>query len=586
MKSTARSRRHRNVHTHEAQQQEQAAPFFTKSEDRATQKPFFSAPGGAVQTKLSIGQPGDKYEREADTVAERVVNHSGGQAPGVQQKQEISSIQRLATDKEDEKLGTNDARMARDKEIQEKADPVAKEEMKKEEDLGAAGAVQKMDVPKEEEKPGAVQKMDAPKEEEKPGAVQKMDAPKEEEKPGAVQKMDAPKEEEKPPVQAKADASASVSPALSGQIEGSKGKGRQMPDKTRAQMEQGIGADFRGVNIHTDEEAANMNRELGAQAFTHGQDIYFNDGKYNPDSSSGKRLLAHELTHVVQQGKSIRRETEGEKSGDPDKALRKEKFNEILAKGEKMTPAEAWMAKEILFMLSEDEFKEELKKLLAHPNYLNLEHILRGSKETTVADEVQQEVVIPIVLFKPAPNTIDQDFKNANKILNRYKIQIEKGNVTIVEEQEVKEILGVNSAVPVPSKGSSNEMDIMMARYGAKGRITAFWVQDVQASDEQADGIDAVGATKSKVKGEDAIIIIDAVKTDSATFAHEVVHALGVDYHLENDKDNLMYHNQKNWKDPKNDLNSVQLGFIFENVRAYLEKGKKDNETETRKTVE
>ena len=556
MKSTARSRRHRNVHTHEAQQQEQAAPFFTKSEDRATQKPFFSAPGGAVQTKLSIGQPGDKYEREADTVAERVVNHSGGQAPGVQQKQEISSIQRLATDKEDEKLGTNDARMARDKEIQEKADPVAKEEMKKEEDLGAAGAVQKMDVPKEEEKPGA------------------------------VQKMDAPKEEEKPPVQAKADASASVSPALSGQIEGSKGKGRQMPDKTRAQMEQGIGADFRGVNIHTDEEAANMNRELGAQAFTHGQDIYFNDGKYNPDSSSGKRLLAHELTHVVQQGKSIRRETEGEKSGDPDKALRKEKFNEILAKGEKMTPAEAWMAKEILFMLSEDEFKEELKKLLAHPNYLNLEHILRGSKETTVADEVQQEVVIPIVLFKPAPNTIDQDFKNANKILNRYKIQIEKGNVTIVEEQEVKEILGVNSAVPVPSKGSSNEMDIMMARYGAKGRITAFWVQDVQASDEQADGIDAVGATKSKVKGEDAIIIIDAVKTDSATFAHEVVHALGVDYHLENDKDNLMYHNQKNWKDPKNDLNSVQLGFIFENVRAYLEKGKKDNETETRKTVE
>ena len=90
MKSNARSRRHRNAHTHEAQQQEQAAPFFSKSEDRAAQKPFFNAPGGAVQTKLSVGRPGDKYEREADTVAERVVNHSGGQAPGVQQKQEIS----------------------------------------------------------------------------------------------------------------------------------------------------------------------------------------------------------------------------------------------------------------------------------------------------------------------------------------------------------------------------------------------------------------------------------------------------------------------------------------------------------------
>ncbi len=142
MKSTARSRRHRNAHTHEAQQQEQATPFFTKSEDQTAQKPFFSAPSGAaVQTKLTVGQPGDKYEREADSVAERVVNHSGTQTPGVQQKPEISSIQRLATPIEDEKLSTNDARMAKDKEIQEKADPATKEEEKP-----AAVKVQKMEA--------------------------------------------------------------------------------------------------------------------------------------------------------------------------------------------------------------------------------------------------------------------------------------------------------------------------------------------------------------------------------------------------------------------------------------------------------
>ncbi len=87
---------------------------------------------------------------------------------------------------------------------------------------------------------------------------------------------------------------------------------------------------------------------------------------------------------------------------------------------------------------------------------------------------------------------------------------------------------------------------------------------------------------------EDTIIIIDAVKTDSATFAHEIVHALGVNYDLENekDKDNLMYHAQKNWKDAKNDLDSFQLDIIFMNVYSYLEMGKKENETETRKTVE
>jgi len=594
---------------HESQQQEQATPFFAKSEDRAAQKPFFSTSSGAVQTKLSIGQPGDKYEREADSVADRVVNHSAGQAPAVQQKQEISSIQRLATPIEDEKLGTSDARMRKDKEIQEKSDPAAKEEEKpgavqkmdapkEEEKPGAVqkmdapkeeekpGAVQKMDAPKEEEKPGAVQKMDAPKEEEKPGVVQKMDAPKEEEKPGAVQKKDAPKEEEKAPVQAKSDAPATVSPALSGQIESSSGRGRQLPDKTRSEMEQGIGADFRGVNIHTDEEAAGMNRELGAQAFTHGQDIYFNNGKYNPDTSSGKRLLAHELTHVVQQDKGTIRKTEGEKNADPDKALRKEKFNEILAKGKNMTPAEAWMAKEILLFLTEDEFKTELKKLLAHPNYSDFEEILRGSKETTIADEIQQELVIPAVLFKPAPNTIDQDFENANKILNPYKIQVEKGSITIVEEIETKKVLGGKSAVPVPTEGKSKEMNAMIEKFAATGRITAFWVQDIQVSGKNEGDADTVGATMKKLYAyEDSFIIIDAKKTDSGTFAHEIIHALGLDYHPE-DKDNLMFDTQKEWSNPKNELNQVQLDFIYMNVYKYLENGKKENETQGRKTVE
>src|SRR5690606_1881665 len=56
------------------------------------------------------------------------------------------------------------------------------------------------------------------------------------------------------------------------------------------------------VRIHTGADSVQMNRELGAQAFTHGRDIYFNEGKYNPSSPDGQRLLAHELTHVVQQG--------------------------------------------------------------------------------------------------------------------------------------------------------------------------------------------------------------------------------------------------------------------------------------------
>ena len=113
-RSTYYSRRHRNPPVHD-EQQAALQPFFTKAASHAVQQ----KPGASFfQTKLSIGQPNDKYEKEADTVANAVVNNQAA-TPVVQQK-EISSIQRLSTSMEEEKLGTNDARMLRDKEIQEK----------------------------------------------------------------------------------------------------------------------------------------------------------------------------------------------------------------------------------------------------------------------------------------------------------------------------------------------------------------------------------------------------------------------------------------------------------------------------------
>jgi hypothetical protein len=56
------------------------------------------------------------------------------------------------------------------------------------------------------------------------------------------------------------------------------------------------------VNIHADSEADSLNKQVGARAFTTGSDIFFRQGEYNPASSNGQELLAHELTHVVQQG--------------------------------------------------------------------------------------------------------------------------------------------------------------------------------------------------------------------------------------------------------------------------------------------
>ena len=104
-------------------------------------------------------------------------------------------------------------------------------------------------------------------------------------------------------------ASALTTHTLSQQIKSKKGNGHQLPGTVQSEMGQKIGADFSGVNIHTGSEAAQMSQSLGARAFTHGNDIYFNSGEYSPQSTGGKRLLAHELTHVVQQKGVIGRST-------------------------------------------------------------------------------------------------------------------------------------------------------------------------------------------------------------------------------------------------------------------------------------
>lgn len=101
--------------------------------------------------------------------------------------------------------------------------------------------------------------------------------------------------------------------SLESQLNTTKGKGSKLNDSAKNEMESGFGRDFSQVNIHTGSDAIQMNRELGSKAFTNGNDIFFNKGEYNPSTSDGKHLLAHELTHTVQQsgsaGMNIQRQT-------------------------------------------------------------------------------------------------------------------------------------------------------------------------------------------------------------------------------------------------------------------------------------
>ena len=92
-----------------------------------------------------------------------------------------------------------------------------------------------------------------------------------------------------------------VNPEIDQAIQRARDGGQALDSKLRTKMESAFGDDFSGVRVHTDREADALNRALNAHAFTTGQDIFFRAGEYNPGGSGGRELLAHELTHVVQQ---------------------------------------------------------------------------------------------------------------------------------------------------------------------------------------------------------------------------------------------------------------------------------------------
>ncbi len=231
---------------------EKPAPFFKPI------SPFGGGAGGGIQPKLKIGQPNDKYEKEADSVADTVVQRlsenrsntnmspsGGGAGGGISAKRATNQIVQRNTPDNEEQLQKQEDK----EEISLKEESIQRKPIfESNDDLSNFGG----------------------------------------QTGGGLQ--------------TKSETPNTTTPALETQLNNSKGKGSSLPENTRNDMESAIGADFGGVNVHTDNNAVQMNQDLGAKAFTHGSDIYFNQGQYDTNSSGGQHLLAHELTHTVQQG--------------------------------------------------------------------------------------------------------------------------------------------------------------------------------------------------------------------------------------------------------------------------------------------
>jgi hypothetical protein len=99
-------------------------------------------------------------------------------------------------------------------------------------------------------------------------------------------------------------AGGAVNESVQRQIDLARGGGQPLDKGTGTQIGAALGANFSDVHVHTNSQADQLNRSLNATAFTTGSDIFFSQGAYQPGTPGGQQLLAHELTHVVQQGGS------------------------------------------------------------------------------------------------------------------------------------------------------------------------------------------------------------------------------------------------------------------------------------------
>jgi len=235
-------------------------PVQRKFENRLRAK---NAQRMAIQAKLAIGEPNDKYEQEADATAARVVQQIN--SPTTSQSQPVQR-------KFENRLRAKNAQRM---EIQAKlaiGEPNDKYEL--EADATAARVVQQIN-----------------------SSITSQSQP--------VQRQELEEDEElqmKPLVQRSENLGGDeASTDLESAIQSARGSGQSLDANLQESMGQAMGADFSGVKVHTDSQSDQLNKSIQAKAFTTGQDLFFRQGAYEPSSRGGQELIAHELTHVVQQ---------------------------------------------------------------------------------------------------------------------------------------------------------------------------------------------------------------------------------------------------------------------------------------------
>ncbi|MBC7904044.1 MAG: DUF4157 domain-containing protein [Gemmatimonadaceae bacterium] len=271
-------------------------------------------------------------------------------------------------------------------------------------------------------------------------------------------------------------------PSVEAGLNGSKGQGSPIAPDIRSSMNRSFGSDFNDVRIHTDNKAADMSREINAQAFTHGKDIYFNAGKFDPNSNQGKHLLAHELTHTIQQGstpKNIQREP-GDAATDKKMTVEEVAKNSPSPVGEISTKDGKTAIKISKLKVKENAPKSLLDKL---PRPLTLPRSgSRNTKENATnqvgiwKSKVRENVAASVDSLLQGINQ-SQNLASKKAPANRYTLQLKDGKGIAVIVGNATEI----------------QNGALVSKWNKAGTTTAFQVEhilDYQIAGKSADTIE------------------------------------------------------------------------------------------------
>jgi hypothetical protein len=242
---------------------------------------------------------------------------------------------------------------------------------------------------------------------------------------------------------------------LESSIQSARGSGQSLDPNLQAKMGQAMGADFSDVKIHTDSLSDQLNKSIQAKAFTTGQDLFFGQGEYEPNSRGGQELIAHELTHVVQQNAGAVQRSGSQESVGKSRSGANSKGNsvggsQLVIQGTIQRKRGSAFDKNWNNKIKRDEFRDVVKQLVERryphlvsilPDGEKLEQMIEAAVVNHIKNNFQVKKDEAICLVDPIVSMLDvYRIQEESKINFSKDLQLEAKELSAHDWQKRKEI--------------------------------------------------------------------------------------------------------------------------------------------------